>query len=240
MITVSERKNLKWICRRCVKTQEGLEIERDTELEKRCSFCGTVTWCFLVASSRLVKTTPQETAVEAESTEGIEAVKKVADEALEAIPSIISPKEKAPDKTELEAEPEEKEELNYSADMSVTEAEFEIHDSNYPNRQPEDATDAEKLKYINSIPFAPTEMPLEAEPETFGVIKDESVINEDGDIELALEAKLETQEKFLGENAGEATEEPTEAKSESDLDNSKTDKNATIARLEAELEALQK
>ena len=97
---MSERKNLKWICRRCVKTQKGLEIERDTELEKKCSFCGTMTWCFLVASSRLVESkTPQETAVEAESVEVNEAIEEVIKEAVEAELEVEEQREESPEET---------------------------------------------------------------------------------------------------------------------------------------------
>jgi hypothetical protein len=127
MMTMSERKNLKWICRRCERTKKGLEVEHSTELEKECSFCGTQTWCFLVASSRLVKSKPpSEVPAEPESIEVNEAIEEVIEEAVEAEMEVEeqlkeSPEETAPaeglepteeevvaesPETEVEAEPE--------------------------------------------------------------------------------------------------------------------------------------
>lgn len=102
---MSERKNLKWICRRCAKVQfakpeVSMVIEKDTELEKECSFCGTKTWCFLVASSRLVESkTASEVTADDESTEDIEALEEVAEEALEEILEVIERDTESPEET---------------------------------------------------------------------------------------------------------------------------------------------
>lgn len=135
---MSERKNLKWICRRCEKKQKGLEVEHDTELQKPCSFCGTETWCFLVASSRLVKSsTPQETAVETELVEEIKASEEVTEEALEEITEVEEQREESPEETapaeglepieeEVVAEsPEPEVEDDKNAKIAALEAELE-------------------------------------------------------------------------------------------------------------------
>lgn len=114
---MSKRKNLKWMCRRCERTHADVELEHSTELEKKCSFCGTKTWCFLVAASRLVKgkktdliveddiaevvesKPPSEQPLEAESTEEIEAIEEVAEEALEEILEVIERQEESPGET---------------------------------------------------------------------------------------------------------------------------------------------
>ena len=131
---MSARKNLKWICRRCVAKQKGLEIEKDTELEKKGSFCGTMTWCFLVASSRLVREVaesktptiaPLDTNPEAELPEESEAIVEVAETALEEILEDMLLEEKRPEETPVEAEPEvsaeEAAELAKNMDLALKE-----------------------------------------------------------------------------------------------------------------------
>lgn len=122
---------MEWICRRCVKKQPELEVERDTELEKECSICGTKTWCFLIAKSRnttdtLVydKITPVEPELEAESTEENEAIAEVIEEAVEAEIEDAVPEEREPEEQPLEAEspPLSKIELK---DIEESEKEYE-------------------------------------------------------------------------------------------------------------------